>query len=375
MDTIATFFQQPTARRLLLVSLFLGLLGAFQTLLPMLAAYAVFVQTFTGCTRALRARSRLSERAAILTVLAGMTLVVGGALVGAWFPLQTGLDWLQANWDDLPALEAQLLSDARLRDALETVGGIEAIKERLRDHDTLQHVGSGAMAAFSSGKAMLVEVVMAFFLALLYVLDKENVDALVERMPAAGVPRTLLRWTGFVGAAFALTVQLQVIVALCNTVLTLPVLVAMDVPNVGAVMVFTFLTGLVPVVGNYAAAVVLCALAWASKGWVGIPVFLGLAVLLGKLESFYLTPRLAKAHVNVPAFILTLSLVVFEVQLGFIGLFLSFPFLYVLFKVRGDLRAVAPYPGEAGDADAAAPVAEVRAVPTETHAAPSDAVS
>jgi predicted PurR-regulated permease PerM len=353
MDTIATFFQQPTARRLLLVTLFLGMLAAFQSLLPMLAAYTVFVQVFTVCTNAVRARTRLTERGAIFAVLAVMSLVVGGGLLGAWVPLQTGLDWLQSNWAELPTLEAQLLSNAHLREAIEAVGGVEAIKERLHDKETLAQVGAGAASAFSSGKAMLVEVVMAFFLALLYVLDRATVDAMVDAMPGEGIPRTLVRWVGFLGAAFALTVQLQVVVALCNTELTLPVLMAMDVPNVGAVMVFTFLTGLIPVVGNYFAAVVLCALAWTTKGWIGIPVFLGLAVLLGKLESFYLTPRLARAHVDVPAFVLTLSLVVFEVQLGFIGLFLSFPFLYVLFKVRGDLDAVARYPGEGAERERA----------------------
>lgn len=349
MDTISAYFQQPTARRLLLVGLFLCVLSTFQTLLPMLAAYTVFVQAFTWCTSLLRKRSSMSERTSILVVLGGMSLALGSVILTAWVPIQTGIEWLSTKWNDMPALEAHLLSDERLRDALETVGGIEAVKERLHDKETLQRVGSGAASVFSSGKTVLVEGVMAFFLALLYVLDREKVDDLIDRMPERSTPRTLLRWVGFVGAAFALTVQVQVIVALCNMVLTLPVLLMMGIPNVGVVMVFIFLTGLVPVVGNYAAAVVLCALAWATKGWIGIPVFLGLAVLLGKLEAFYLTPRLAKAHVNVPAFVLTLSLVVFEVQFGFVGFFLSFPFLYVLLKVREDLQYVAAYPTLNGD--------------------------
>jgi predicted PurR-regulated permease PerM len=345
MDSLASFLRQPTARRTLLVVLFAGGLLLFQHLLPMLAAYAVFVRLLAYGARLLRARTGLSEGRAALVVAALLTTLCVAALLGVWVPAAGAIAWLQTNWRGMAELERQLLTNPQVAALVDRLGGIEGIEARFHDEETLSHLGAGAAAAFSSGKAVLVEGVMAFFLALLYVIDRDEVHALVDVLPADGVPRTLLRWVGFVGDAFALTVQLQFVVALCNTVLTLPVLIGMGVPNVGAMMVFTFVAGLVPVVGNYASAVVLCALAWSSKGWIGVPVFLGLAVLLGKLESFYLTPRLASQHVKVPAFVLTLSLVIFEVQLGFVGLFLSFPFLYVLAKIVRDLGEVAPLLG------------------------------
>lgn len=353
MDTLAAFFRQPTARRVLLVTLFAGVLFVFQQLLPMLAAYAVFVRLLRSGATFLRARTGLSERRGVLVMAALVSAAFVAVLLGIWVPAARALGWLQANWSALTQLEAHLLGNPQVAAIVEQLGGLETITSRFHDEETLSHLGAGAAAAFSSGKSVLVEGVMAFFLALLYLLEQTEVQAMVDALPPDGVPRTVMRWVGFVGDAFALTVQLQFVVALCNTVLTLPVLLFMGIPNVGAMMVFTFVAGLVPVVGNYASAVVLCALAWSSKGWVGIPVFLGLAVLLGKLESFYLTPRLASQHVKVPAFVLTLSLVIFEVQVGFVGLFLSFPFLYVLARILRDLRAVAPLLGEVPQAEAA----------------------
>jgi predicted PurR-regulated permease PerM len=342
VDVIAAFFRQPTARRGLLLVLFAAVLTMFQGLLPMLAAYAVFLRVFLAGARALAGRTGWSEQRCVGAVLGGMTVLLAGALVGLWFPIAAAWEWFHGHWHSLADVERTILANPTARAVVDAVGGIEALKDRFSDEETLSHMGSGAATAFSSGKTVLVEGVMAFFLALLYALDRVRVDGMVDAMDADDVPRTLLRWIGYVADAFALTVQLQIVVALCNAILTLPILLFMGIPNVGAVMAFTFVAGLVPVVGNYASALVLCALAWSTKGWIGIPVFLGLAVLLGKLESFYLTPRLAAQHVAVPAFILTLSLVIFEVQLGFIGLFLSFPFLYVFFKVRDDLRERVP---------------------------------
>lgn len=342
MDALASFFAQPTARRGLLLALFMALLLAFKDLLPMFAAYAIFVQVFLWGAGVLRWRTRLDEPLALTLVLLLLTIPVVSVVLGAWAPAQRALEWGRVHWDGLGALEDQVMSNPSIKFAVDRLGGLESIKQRLASEETLGHLTAGTGRVFASSKAVLTQGLMAFFLAFLYARDRHRVAAILDSLAVDSIPRTLARWVGFVGQAFAITAQLQVVVALCNTLITLPVLWAMGIPNVGAVMVFIFIAGLIPVVGNFASAIVLCALAWSTKGWVGIPVFLGLALVLGKIESFYLTPRLASQHVKVPAFILTLSLVIFELKLGFIGLFLSFPFLFVFAKIRNDLRPVEP---------------------------------
>ena len=56
--------------------------------------------------------------------------------------------------------------------------------------------------------------------------------------------------------------------------------------------------------------------------------------VLHKIESYYLTPRLAAQHVKLPGLILVLSLLAFEEVFGFVGLFLSFPALYVATRIH-----------------------------------------
>ena len=61
--------------------------------------------------------------------------------------------------------------------------------------------------------------------------------------------------------------------------------------------------------------------------------------MLHKIESYYLTPRLAAQHVKLPALVLVVSLLLFEQVFGFVGLFLSFPTLYVGVRIRNEWRA------------------------------------
>jgi predicted PurR-regulated permease PerM len=150
---------------------------------------------------------------------------------------------------------------------------------------------------------------------------------------------TLARWFEATAEALTLTIQLQMIVALCNTVLTLPVLLFIGVPHVPMLMLLIFIASLVPVVGNIVSGAVLSLLAFQAKGWLGVGLFVGLTFVLHKVEAYYLNPRLTARHVHLPGFVIIVSLVAWEHLLGFVGLFISFPFLFVAGKIIGEFRA------------------------------------
>jgi predicted PurR-regulated permease PerM len=134
-------------------------------------------------------------------------------------------------------------------------------------------------------------------------------------------------------------VQVQLVVALCNAVLTLPVLLLIGVPKIPALLVLIFVSGLIPVVGNLISGAVLVVMAFQVKGWLGVGLFVGLTFVLHKIESYYLNPRLTARHVALPGFVLILSLIAWEHLLGFAGLFVSFPFLYLAGKIRSEFVA------------------------------------
>jgi predicted PurR-regulated permease PerM len=87
------------------------------------------------------------------------------------------------------------------------------------------------------------------------------------------------------------------------------------------------------------AGAVMCVLAYQTKGWMGVGIFVGLTFLLHKIEAYYLNPRLTARHVHLPGFVLIVSLLAFEHVFGFAGLFLSFPFLFVAGRIRAEWAA------------------------------------
>ena len=109
------------------------------------------------------------------------------------------------------------------------------------------------VASISAANAVghfVVHIVMGFVLALVYVLECDEIDAFWSRVDRRSIVGTLARWFGHVADATIVTVQLQLIVAACNTLMTLPVLLLIGVPNVGALMLLIFVSALVPVIGN-----------------------------------------------------------------------------------------------------------------------------
>jgi predicted PurR-regulated permease PerM len=148
----------------------------------------------------------------------------------------------------------------------------------------------------------------------------------------------LLRFLGYAADAVAVTLQFQVVVAACNAVLTLPVLLLVGIPHTSAFLLVVFVSGVIPVVGNFLSGAVLTILAYQAKGWAGVAIFSILTAVLHKLESYYLNPRLAARHVRLPGFVLVVSLVLWETLLGFAGLFVSFPFLYLAQRIRVEFQ-------------------------------------
>ena len=181
-------------------------------------------------------------------------------------------------------------------------------------------------------------MVVAFILATVYFVDQDRIRQFRDSLNPKSLFGTLVRWGEHLAEAVSLTVQIQLVVAACNTVLTLPILLLIGVPYVPLLMAFIFVTGLIPVVGNMISGWVLIFISFQVKGWVGVVVFVALTFLLHKIEAYYLNPRLTARHVALPSFILILSLIAWEHLLGFVGLFMSFPVLYLAGKLRSEFQ-------------------------------------
>lgn len=187
---------------------------------------------------------------------------------------------------------------------------------------------------------VLVQLLAGLIVAVIYQLDRVRVDAWMTPKREESFFGHLKKYFRFLGDAAVITVQLQVVVALVNTLLTLPLLVLFRLPHLGILLTIIFLSSLVPILGNFVSGTVLAVVSFLHQGILGVVLFLGVTFVLHKIETYYLNPRLGARHVQLPMLVLVVSLIVFEHMFGFAGVFLSFPFLYVVIKVIQDVRQV-----------------------------------
>lgn len=329
-DRVAEFLAEQTPRRALALAAFVAMLLLFQHLLLLLVFFVAFQRSLAWLLDQLQPRLGW-RRGAVLGLILGVAAVAVGLVtwLGAASAIAQVAELRQtlperiAHWRELP--EVQSLQ-GYMHDTQKLVEGA-------------QHYAAGAVGWLAALGHALVYVVIGLILAVVYTLEQHEITKFSAGLPARSLQGTWVRWLGHTADAVVVTLQLQLVVAVCNAVLTLPLLVFLGIPHIAALTLLIFASSLVPVVGNLLSGAVLSYLAWQTHGWLGVGLLVGLTAVLHKVESYYLNPRLTARHVRLPGFVLILSLLAWEHVLGFVGLFVSFPFLFVAGRIAGEWRA------------------------------------
>lgn len=316
-------------RRLLTLALFLGLLAFFRHLMMLLVFFVVFERSiglFAGLLQ--RATKLKFQWCVLIVVLLSLGIVTGGV----W----AGIATIRAK---IPEIEAGGETIVNTIQHSELYAKYGHSLSHFRGQELLTHARNHAGDALRVGAGFAKETLYVFIglvFAIVFLLERDELQAFREKQSIDSVPRTLMRYFGHVADAIAITLKLQVIVAVVNALITLPVLIALGLPGIPALVAMLVVTGLIPVVGGPVAGAVLMTLAYVTKGPVGLGIFIGSTFVLHKIESYYLNPRLTAKHVKLPSFVIITSLVLFEHAFGLVGLFLSFPSLYVAAKIRDE---------------------------------------
>ena len=329
MDRLGAFLRERTPRRLVSLGLFLLLVVLFRKLLVLLVFFVSFERLIGFLSEHLHRRARLHHKASIgIVALLALALCGGGIALGVGRLVRAGA----AARETLPARIAAIKQAPIYQRVQEHIqDGADALVERA------QHYAGGALHALEAFGHTVLYALIGFILAVVFLLEREELVKFYRSVEPRSLAGTLLRWFTYVAEAMLVTVQFQLIVAACNALLTFPVLLFTGLPNAPALVLMIFASGMVPVIGNFVSGAILMVLAYQAKGWFGVGLFTALTFVLHKLESYYLNPRLASRHVRLPGFVLIVSLLLWEHLLGFVGLFLSFPFLFVAKRIRDDL--------------------------------------
>lgn len=317
-------------RRIVVLAAFGGLLYFFRHLAPVFICFVILERSLGWLADRIDERTPIHRKSAIAMVLTVLAVAVGALL---FFGVRRSLPVVQdlrVNGSRYLAsiLDHPMVEHVRAAAGLEGVG----LAELLEDH-------AAKALYYATGTAhLMIFLLVGALLALIYLFERKQIESWLATFPNKSVQGTLLRWFGYVADAIAITVRMQVVVAIVNAVVTLPILLVLGLPHIPMLFLLILVTGLLPVVGNVISGIVLCYVAFTAKGAWAVAVFLASTFVLHKIESYYLNPRLASEHVELPGLVLVISLLLFEQTFGFVGLFLSFPGLYIASRIANEWR-------------------------------------
>jgi predicted PurR-regulated permease PerM len=328
-------------RRAGAVVLLLLLLLSFRHLALLLVSFVVFTHAFGWLGEQVGTLIRGPRQRGVALVLLVLLAIVG---LLAILSLRMGTDFYTRFTGGQPiTIRVQELQADLLRHIPRWIP-VDDIKEKA------PALIAPAIVYVRATGHILLQLLIGLILAAIYLLNPEEIDALVAAPDEESFLGCLRRYFGYLAEAVLITIQLQLLVALVNTILTLPVLLLLRLPHIPTFTAVIFFCSLVPVVGNLISGAVLIAASYTYRGVIGVVLFVVITFILHKIEAYYLNPRLTARHVKLPALVLIVSLIAFEHVFGIIGLFLSFPALYVGIKVYQDF--IPPLVDEGGEATA-----------------------
>jgi predicted PurR-regulated permease PerM len=313
--------SEPRWRRFFGLIVFLGALFAVRRLAILFVCFVLLSRGLDAAATFVERHSRVTRRRVLATLIGAAALLAGTLALVLVRRVAPFARRAQAEWRDWFDSIASNPAVMQLRDA--TGISIEGVTETLRSHalDAVQYANATAHVA--------LYLMVGLIVAIMYLFEHDDLIAWRRSLQPGSIFDTLLRWFGYVADAIVVTARMQVVVAVVNAVVTMPVLFLLGLKHIGMLTLLILVSGLVPVVGNLISGAVLCIVAYESKGAWAVGVFVASTFVLHKIESYYLNPRLAAEHVRLPTLVLVTSLVLWEHFAGLPGLFLSFPALYV----------------------------------------------
>lgn len=176
--------------------------------------------------------------------------------------------------------------------------------------------------------------VMSLILSFVFILEKNRIVEFTSRLKGSKIS-WLYEELEYFGRKFVLSfgkvIEAQILIALCNTVLTTIGLWILGFNYLFALAIIVFLLSLIPVAGFIISLIPLCIIGYNIGGVSMVVYVLIMIAVLHFIEGYFLNPKLMSAKMNLPMFYTFGVLIFSEHYMGIWGLIVGIPiFIFLL---------------------------------------------
>ncbi len=177
-------------------------------------------------------------------------------------------------------------------------------------------------------------IFLSLILSLFFILEKDRVVRFVlgfKESKIAGFFNEVEFFGDKLLNSFGKVIQAQILIALCNTVLSVIGLSILHFPQLIGLAVMIFILSLIPVAGVAISLVPLTIIAFNVGGFNYIIYVIVLIFIIHAIESYLLNPKLMSVKTDLPVFFTFLVLILSEHFMGVWGLIIGIPiFIFIL---------------------------------------------
>jgi putative heme transporter len=328
-----------------------GYLAALVPLVVVPVLLALFPATLlTPVQRFLERRGLPSALAAVVTILAGIVLVVGALALVTTLVIAELPELAESAREGIDQIEELLAEDPFGLGLTGVADIVDAVGEQMGEvGDIAPQAMGAAVVAFEFVAGLLIALVVLFF----YLKDGRRLtEGVLSIVPARfrGRSRAIaLRSWDTLGAYF----RGQLLVALVDALVIGAGLLILGVPLAFPLAVLIFFGGLFPIVGAVATGALAVLVALADGGLTIGLIVLALVLAVQQLESNVLEPFILGRSIDLHPLMVLLAITAGGITLGILGAFLAVPVAAVIADAVDYLRsgeAPAPPPPDGGDA-------------------------
>jgi predicted PurR-regulated permease PerM len=197
-------------------------------------------------------------------------------------------------------------------------------------------MGSVMLSWLSWFGGFSVNFFIALLLSLLLLLEKgkiSNFGAVLEQSRIAFLYRYLVNFGGNFAKTFAKVMDVQIMIAFINCVLSVIALSIMGFPQIMGLGIMIFLFGLIPVAGVVVSLIPLSVVAFNIGGFTKVLAVLIMVAAIHVVEAYVLNPKLMSQKTALPVSFVLIILVVAEHYLQVWGLIIGVPLFIFLLNI------------------------------------------
>lgn len=330
MDFLKEFFSREVVRRtffLITIAVAIYLLGPMTNLLLLTFVFAFLMNSAQDIiVKHLKKITPVKEKLVTVTLYALLFAAITFAAVRYFPVLVREVTGVINNFSMEELKVGNPVIDNFLAQAIQEVDLNNYIKSGVTiTIDLASKIGALSLQAF-----------IAMILSLFFILEKKKVFKFLEKFKDSKLSG-FYRYFSFYGMNFLNTfgkvMQAQIIIAFCNSVISVCMLYILGFPNLATLWIMILILSLVPVAGVIVSLVPLSLIAFKIGGFAKVISVLVMIAMVHGFESYVLNPNLMSAKVELPIFFTFIILLVAEHLIGVWGLLIGIPLFIFLLEI------------------------------------------